>query len=147
LKFDQNSPKWEKGVVNTYYSKYSQYKTWNNPCKCAPNLVQHNRVVEDFKLNLLVLNKIRFHLEIENHHHWKFSLFNFRQISKLKSVLRFGPKSINKNYLKNASKELVIFTAFVTLFLAIKLRASIPTPNMWASTTVTLIYKTYENIR
>jgi hypothetical protein len=25
--------------------------------------------VEDFKLNLLVLNKMRFHSEIENRHH------------------------------------------------------------------------------
>jgi hypothetical protein len=66
------------------------------------------------------------------------------QISKLKSVSRFGPKSISKNYLKNASKKLAIFIVFVTLFLAIK---SIPTPDMWAFTNVILIYKTYENIR
>jgi hypothetical protein len=57
-------------------------------------------------------------------------LFYFRQISKLKSVLRFGPKSISKNYLKTASKEVAIFTIFVTLFLAIKLRASIRTLDM-----------------
>jgi hypothetical protein len=56
--------------------------------------------------------------------------FNFRHISKLKSVLRFGPKSISKNYLKNAGKELAIFIIIVTLFLAIKLIASIPTPYM-----------------
>jgi hypothetical protein len=35
----------------------------------------------------------------------------------------------------------------VTLFLAIKLRASIPTPDMSASTNDILIYKIYENIR
>jgi hypothetical protein len=35
----------------------------------------------------------------------------------------------------------------VTFFLAIKLRTSIPTPDMWASTNVILIYKTYKNIK
>ncbi len=90
---------------------------------------------------------MRFQTEIENRHHWKFSLFNFKQISTLKSVSRFGLKSISKNYLKNANKELAIFNVFVTLFLAIKLRASIPTPDMSASTNDILIYKIYENIR
>jgi hypothetical protein len=56
--------------------------------------------------------------------------FNFKHISKLKSVSRFGPKSISKNYLKNTSKELAIFIIFMTLFLAIKLRAFIPTLDM-----------------
>ncbi len=113
----------------------------------CPNLVQHDRVVENFKLNFLVLNKMRFHSEIENCQHWKFSLFYFKQISKLKSVSRFGRKSISKYYLINTSKKLAIFIVFVTFFLAIKLRTSIPTPDMWASTNVILIYKTYKNIK
>jgi hypothetical protein len=29
------------------------------------NLVQHDRVVEDFKLNILVLKKMRFHSEMK----------------------------------------------------------------------------------
>jgi hypothetical protein len=65
--------------------------------------------------------------------------FNFECQKKLHN-------SISKNYHNKASKEVAIFIVFVTLFLAIKLRASIRTPDMWASTNDILIYKTWKKL-